>query len=128
MKNRAIYEAALRLLAESTIAEETADYEDRAPYLIATFCTEMSELDIQLRSMTGDTTETEYDRVYLSLDDVFPLTSRLSSAAILYLAAMLILESDEERSDKLYEQYSDAVSRIIHALPATLHPIINKYY
>lgn len=128
MKNRQIYEAALRLLAESISPEETADYEERAPYLLAAFCTEMCDLDKHLRGTGGDTADVLIDAVLLPLENNFPLSSRFSAAASLYLAAMLILDSDEERSDTLYGQYSDAVSRIADGIPATLTPIVNKYF
>lgn len=127
MKNRQIYEAALRLLAESTVDGENEDYEERAPYILAAFCTEMTELNRQLSSKNG-ASFAEYDPVFLPLDESFPLADRLSVAATMYLAAMLILESDEERSDKLYAQYCDAVSRISDAIPATLEPISNQYF
>ncbi len=127
MKNQAIYDAALRLLAESTVARETADYEERAPYLLAAFCTEMTELNRQLLLKDGKS-PASYDAVLLPLDQNFPLADRLSAAATLYLAAMLILESDEDRSDKLYAQYCDAVSRISDSIPATLEPIHNQYF
>ena len=45
MKNREIYENALRLLALSAHEGENEDYEERAPYLLAAFCTEMTELE-----------------------------------------------------------------------------------
>ena len=124
MKNRQIYEAALRLLAESTVDGENEDYEERAPYILAAFCTEMTALSRHLSAKNGN----EYDPVFLPLDDTFPLAGRLSAAATMYLAAMLILESDEERSDKLYAQYCDAVSRISDEIPATIEPISNRYF
>ncbi len=128
MQNRSIYDAALRLLAESTVEGENEDYEERAPYLIAAFCTEMTELDGLLRTAAGEAIAALRDTVYLPLEDIFPLSDRFTAAASLYLAAMLILDSDEERSDKLYGQYSDAVSRIADSIPATLLPIVDKYF
>ncbi len=127
MKNRQIYDAALRLLAESTVDGENEDYEERAPYLLAAFCTEMTELNAKLCKSQGNT-PVAHDAVLLPLEENFPLADRLSAAATLYLSAMLILEDDEERSDKLYAQYCDAVSRISDAIPATLEPIPNQYF
>ena len=128
MKNQAIYDAALRLLAESTVAGEAEDYEERAPYLLAAFCTEMSELDNKLRNVRNEATGILSDTVLLPLDSDFPLSPRFTVAASLYLAAMLILDSDEDRSDTLYGQYSDAVSRIADSIPATLTSIVDKYF
>ena len=125
MKNREIYESALRFLAESTAAGDNQDYEERASYLLAAFCTEMSELD---RYLQGSSAQAPIEAASLPLTAEFPLSSRLSSAASLYLAAMLILESDEERSDKLYAQYLEAISRIANHVPATILPITDKYF
>ena len=36
MKCKEIYDSALRVLAESTLPADNDDYEERAPYLIAT--------------------------------------------------------------------------------------------
>ena len=128
MQNREIYESALCLLAESTVAEENADYETRAPYLLAAFCTESEELDAKLRAAAKMPSAPTLEAVLLPLDEAFPMMPRLSTAAALYLAAMLILDSDEERSDKLYAQYADIVSRLNDSLPASKHPITNKYF
>ena len=116
---------------------ENDDYEARAPYLIAAFCTEMTELDAYMRR-ESESEPVAYDAVCVSLDAPFPLSPRLCPAAVLYVAAMLILDSDEERSDKLYAQYSTALGRLASSmgfensgLPTSLwesHKIINKYF
>ena len=128
MTNRELYDAALRLIAESTNEGDAADYEERAPYLLAAFCTEMATLDKHLRASRGDGCDVSIDAVLLPLEESFPLSSRFTAAASLYLAAMLILDTDEERSDALYGQYSDAVSRIADGIPAISRPIVDKYF
>ena len=128
MQNQEIYDAALRFLGEDPGADENADYEERAPYLLAAFCSEASPLDARLRESGGQNTAPSYSAVFLPLENDFPLLSSLGTAAALYLAAMLILESDEDRSDKLYAQYSDVMSRLYDTIPASLHPITDKYF
>lgn len=128
MQNRSIYNAALRLLGESVAEGENEDYEERAPYLIATFCSEMCELNERLCRAKGTTVSELAECVCLELDQAFPLSTRFSSAASLYLAAMLILESDEDRSDKLYARFSDAISRIADGIPAALESIVDRYF
>ena len=132
MQNREIYDAALRFLAESTTEGENEDYKERAPYLIAAACTRLSDLDTRIRHAEGKG-PSKFNTVSLSLDVLFPLSDRLSPAVVLYLSSMLILESDEERSDKLYRQYLEAVQCIEDAYPATekpgtSHSIIDKYF
>lgn len=128
MQNRVIYDAALRLLGESTADGDNKDYEERAPYLIAAFCSEMRELNERLCRAKGAVSPELTECICLALDQAFPLSGRFSSAASLYLAAMLILESDEDRSDKLYAQFSDAISRIADGIPAVLESITNRYF
>ena len=48
MTNRDIYLRALSIIGESCDAEENEDYEERAPYLLAAFCTEAKEIDFHL--------------------------------------------------------------------------------
>ena len=66
MKNRAIYDAALRLIAESTVPEETEDYEERAPYLLAAFVNECREVNGFSHAAHGKEAE-EQERRDLSL-------------------------------------------------------------
>lgn len=127
MKNRDLYTSALCLLAESLEDGENEDYEERAPYLLAAFCTEIAEVDKKLRLSQG-TQAKAHDPVYLDLDTDFPLSDRFSNAASLYLAAMLILDSDEERSDSLYEKYCDSISSIADSIPASTESIVNRYF
>ena len=44
-----------------------------------------------------------------------------------YLAAMLVIDYDEELSDKLYDRYCDSVSVISSAIPFEIESIINRY-
>lgn len=127
MRNRELYEAALRLLGENTAADENEDYAERAPYLLATCVSEAAEIDRHLRLSRKEAPKPLVETVSLPLDEEFPLSDELSHAAVYYLAAMLILESDERRSDILYDRYCDSLLRIEEALPASLEPIADRY-
>lgn len=127
MKNRELYDAALRILAESTAAQDNEDYEERAPYLLAAFASEAGAIDRKLRIANQDTSAPKYSPVFLDLEHEFPLSDALAAAASLYLAAMLILESDESRSDVLYDRYCDTLLRIEENLPATKEVITDRY-
>ena len=52
MINRELYENALRLLAQPTDGAND-DYEERAPFLLASFCNEAQEVDSFLRMASG---------------------------------------------------------------------------
>lgn len=112
MLNQEIYEGALRLISESLEEGENEDYKDRASYLIAAFCCETEELEASIRRRLGLESRATFNPVWVSLDDEFPTLDRLAVAACLYVAAMLILDDDPERSDKLYDRYSDSLASL----------------
>ena len=112
-----IYYSALALLGESLNVNDNIDYEERAPYLFAAFCTEAQETDKAWRSALGLESQSTWNPTYISLDDLFPLSDRFASAAAFYVAAMLVVDSDEELSDKLYDRFCDAMSTIDSNIP-----------
>jgi hypothetical protein len=107
-----IYESALALLGESLDPNDNNDYEERAPYLIAAFCTEVQETDKEWRNSLSLGTQTTWNPVCISLDELFPLSDRFACAAAFYVAAMLVVDSDEALSDKLYDRFCDSMSTI----------------
>ena len=128
MKNRDIYENALRILAQSTLVGENEDFEERAPYLIANFCSEAMEINRHLCEAIGKTPVGEIESVWLSLEENFPLLDRLAPIACLYLAAMLILDEDGETSDKLYARYCEKITSLWQEIPAVIEKIKEKYF
>ena len=117
----------MRLIAKKLDSEENYDFEERAPYLIATFCAEVFEIDKVIRKMLGLTFSEEFRATYLSLDGEFPLLDRFASVAAKYLAAMLIIDEDGDLSDKLYGAYCDSMAAIQDRLPSVIEKIANKY-
>lgn len=128
MTCKAIYDAALRLLAESVQPEDNADYEERAPYLIAAFCTEHKDTDARLRELLGKGASEEFGTLYIELDTAFPLLPKLAACASLYLAAMLAIDDFPELSDRLYDRYCDSVSRIYESVGGRSESTVNKYF
>ena len=128
MLNKEIYENALGLLGQSTDENENEDLAERAPYIRAQFGTEALYIDTALRRTLGKEDATDFHKVWLSLDDNFPLLDRLSPIASMYLAAMLMIDEDGELSDKLYDKYCDAISSLQMEIPASLESITNKYF
>ena len=128
MQNKSIFDSALRLLAESTEPCDVEDYAERAPYLLATFCTEVADVDAALRKMENSAPAKSFHSVFMPLQDTFPLLPRFSSAAAYYLAAMLIIDEDADASDRFYDKYCDSISKICASLQAISHPIKNKYF
>ncbi len=127
IENQEIYQSALALLSLSPTAEGNEDFAERAPFHLASFCTEAEELDQLYRAANDLEPGVSFHKVFLPLDSDFPLSDRLAPAAGYYLAALLILDEDPDRSDELYDKYADAMCAIRAELPASLHPIKNQY-
>ena len=107
-----IYESALALLGESLKTNDNTDYEERAPYIIANFCSEAKEADKDWRNAQELGNQTDWDTLFISLDEIFPLSDCFASAAAFYLAAMLVTESNPDLYDKLYDHFCNAMSTI----------------
>ncbi|MBE6597024.1 MAG: hypothetical protein E7641_05065 [Ruminococcaceae bacterium] len=127
MKNKDIYDGALRILAERTDEGANEDYEERAPYIIAAFCCEASELDERYRRANSLPEGERGNEVYVELTANFSCCSRFSTAACIYLAAMLVMDTDPELSDRLYDKYSDIMSAISSEIPAVIEKITDRY-
>lgn len=112
MINREIYAFALHALAQHQISDQTADLEERAPYLLAACCTEAQALDTAWRRSLGQTSAPSIRGVSLSLEADFPLSQPFVPLAGFYLAAMLIIDEDADLSDKLYERWCDGMASI----------------
>ena len=127
MKNRDIYNGAMRVLAEQTEVLVNDDYQERAPYLIAAFCDENRDIDKAYRRANSLGEAPEVNAVCVELTEDFPCAPRFSSACCIYLASMLILDENSELSDKLYDKYSDMMATISAGIPSFVEKISNRY-
>ena len=127
MKNREIYELSLSLLAQQIDSTENEDLEERAPFLLASFCSEACELDRYLRQRAGLGGACDFEKVRIDLDEDFPLLERLAPLAGLYLAAMLIIDEDDTLSDTLYDRYCDGMTALRCGIPCAVETIANAY-
>ncbi len=108
--NQEIYNNALALIAQDINGKDIDDLEDRAPYLIASFCCSAKNIDKSIRKDEGLDEQKNFSSVYLSLNEDFPLCSTLSSPAALYVAAMLMIDEDPDLSDSIYDKYCNAMA------------------
>ena len=123
-----IYASALRLLGESVTEGENEDYKERAPYLIASFCGAAKSTDKAWRLSMALEPQQSWNCVCIPLENDFPLSDRFVSAASFYLAAMLVIDSDEALSDKLYALFCSEMSEINGEIPAIIEAISNRYF
>ena len=134
MTYREILNSSIRMVGESDENGNSSDYEERASYLLATFCTECAALDKKYRIANEMSASNFSAKAYVELEDSFPLCDVFSPAATYYLAAMLVLEENEDMSEALFARYSDALAALTpvstptpSSTPATCKPIVNRY-
>jgi hypothetical protein len=124
---RNIYDTALKLLGEVECTASEAELQERAPYIAAALCTEVSALDRAYREAFGMEKETKINDLYIDLDTDFPLADRFAPAAAYYMAAMLILDEDTELYEKLFDRFCDALASISAEIPFVKGSIANVY-
>ena len=125
MQNRDIYISALRLIGE--VAENNDDYMERAPYLLAAFCTESAETDIAYRREHSLDPRPRVSSVCIPLDTDFPCADRFATAAASYIAAMLVIDENAELSDRLFDRYCDIMATIQSEIPSRIEKIVDRY-
>lgn len=129
---REIYTTALVHIGEAVNSIYTKDYEDRAPYLLASFCSLAKATDKKIRKKQGLTSQGKFSPVFLSLDSNFPLCEDFCPIASLYVAAMLVIDEDAELSDTLYDKYCDGMASLAaeYDMPdcASCESIEEKYF
>lgn len=127
MKNRDIYISALHLIGEDVYEEQNDDYEERASFLLAAFCSETEATDAAYREYKKLGAAEKFSCVFLSLDADFPCCDRFANSAAFYLAAMLTIDNDTELSDKLFDRYCDSMAKIQSSIPSKIEKIAQKY-
>lgn len=110
--NNDIYLSALALIDESASKGDTADLEERAPFILASFCSTCKTLDKKLRARDLLEAQGKFSSVKLSLENEFPLCDTLSAPAAVYLASMLVIDENPTLSESLYDKYCDAIATI----------------
>lgn len=110
--NNDIYLSALALIDESAKKGDTLDLEERAPFIIASFCSTCKSLDKRLRERDSLEAQPKFSSVKLALESEFPLCDALSAPASAYLASMLVIDENPALSESLYDKYCDIIASI----------------
>lgn len=122
-----LYHTALSKIGIVSSSATTEDYEERTPYLLASFVSQCSSLDKKYRKAHALEPVTVQHRAAVTMSDEFELSEVFLSAAGDYLAAMLIMEENEKVSEDLFDRYCDALAGIEAELPASVEPILSHY-
>ena len=120
--------------AISTVCEDTStsaeieDYTTRAQFLLATFVTQYAHLNGIYREAHGmEPCEISTDIAAIDPEDNFPICDVFTPAAIQYLASALVIDENEEMSDKLFDRYVNIILEISKNLPSKPGAIIDRY-
>lgn len=127
MTYRQIYENALRLICETDSAMDTADYEERATYVLATFLGQCAPIDRQYRAAHQMSAHSVLPVACVDPDHTFDLADVFASPAEYYLSAMLVLDENEEMSERFFSLYTDAISSLLDSLPCACESIRDRY-
>lgn len=103
---------------EKGAADENQDYAERAPYILSAMFSESSKTDKNYRSVNSLSKQGSFNPTYTALTAEFPLSDRFVSAAVFYLAALLIIDENDDLSDSFYDKYCDSISSIVAEISA----------
>ena len=124
--NNDIFLMSLALVDERETVGDVSDFEERAPYLLASFCSLCKTLDKKLRERDSLDAQSSFSSVKLKLSDDFPLCERLVAPAAAYLASTLIADETPSLSEKLYDKYCDAIATL--GAECSCSSITNVYF
>lgn len=129
MLYRDLIQSAIAIVCENAgVTFGNEDYHARAPYLLATFVTQYAKLDGDYRKANGlETKVISTDAAAIESSDEFPLCDVFAPAAVYHLAAGLVIDENEEMSDKFFDRYINTVLEIRQNLPSVAKPIVDRY-
>ena len=129
MSNYDILDSAIAAVCEDVTASyATEDYAPRGQYILAGFIVKYASLDALWREMHGmEATTIDTNAAIVGLRDDFPLCDVFAPVAINYLASALVIDENEEMSDKFFDRYITGIMDIRNSIPAKQAPIIDRY-
>ena len=124
-----ILDSAIAAVCEDVRASRaTEDYVIRGQFLLANFVTHYAKLDGIFRQANGlEPQEIQTEMISVDPEDAFPMCDVFIPVAVHYVAAGLVIEENEEMSDKFFDRYVNGILEIRKGLPATQGAIIDKY-
>ncbi len=127
MTYQSLFDSAKHAVCEGGSGGDTSDYAERAPYLLANFVGQSRMLDTQYRAAHQMDAGTYPEVAAVSMTDTFPLCAVFAPLAVYYLSAMLVLDENEEMSEKFFSLYADGIAALEDSLPAKIESIVNRY-
>ena len=127
MTYRNVFTQALALLGEDTSCNYAADYLARAPFLLATVVSELAESDARYRASHGEDGKVAEPADTVDMNGELCLSGIFTPAVVYYLASMLIFDTDEKKSDALYDKFCDLCAKIESRLPFSVEKTAQRY-
>ena len=103
------------------------DIEEKFPYLMASVCSNLAQLDRDYRKLKGYRSQPTFSEFMIESTDEFPLSERFVFSAIMYISSMVLMDVDEKKSDEYYDKYACSVSKIISEMPFEQGKTVEKY-
>ena len=124
-----ILDGAIAAVCEDVSASHmTEDYVTRGQFILASFVVQYASLDAAWRDSHGmERVTVDTNIASINPRDEFPLCDVFAPVAINYLAAALVIDENEDMSDKFFDRYITGVMDIRKSLPAKQAPIIDRY-
>lgn len=120
-------EALVRQEESEVLSKIRLDLDEKVPYVIASFCSNLSTLDKVYRKWKGYKEQNEFSAYMLEQDEEFPLSERFVYPCIMYISSMVLIDIDEKMSDAFYEKYASLVSLIAKEIPLDCLSTVEKY-
>ena len=103
------------------------DLDEKFPYIIASFCSNSSNLDKAYRKYMGLEEQNEFSAYMIEQSEVFPLSERFVYPCIMYVSSMALIDIDEKMSDMFYGKYTTLLSSITREIPFECLKTVEKY-
>ena len=104
------------------------DYIIRGQFLLANFLTQYAKLDATYREANGIAPqEIKITSITVNPEDDFLMCDVFIPVAVHYVAAGMVIDENEEMSDKFFDRYVDGILQIRKELPAKQEAIVDKY-
>lgn len=103
------------------------DLEEKLPFIMASFCSNLSVLDKAYRKWKGMDEQGTFSEYAIKTSEAFPLCERFVYPCIMFASSMVLMDIDEKMSDEFYEKYVSLISLINSEIPLERLSTVEKY-
>lgn len=123
-----IFGACAAVCEDLTNSADTADYHERAEYLLASFVMQHAAADANYRRGNGLPEAAPIAAAArIDPEEGFPLSDVFFPIAVNHLAAALVIDENEEMSDRFFDRYVNAMIELRGSIPAMQEKVADKY-